>query len=1080
MRISEFFVRNYGIFSGAGAGLSEGLTVFHGDNESGKTTLMNFFRRVLFPRERYARKKGNVYEPVGGGRHAGTARIVMEDGREYVLTLDGKNNTISPAGEGEALPLPPDFFSISKDVYESVFAIGLWDMQSMELLNRSDIAARFFAAGSGLGSASLPGLLSSLEARANELYRPGASRSASAVNRLLASMRETDDQVRGLRDRSGSWREKREAMDEAERSAAARREELSGMLKRASFLELLEKGLAPRAALGDIERRLAESGDLPPFPEGGLDRLERLKDEKRRLDSAKTRLESDIRAKEEEAGELLSDPLLLCFEKEPEIRLLEQEVERLRTALARKNRLERELPPSRDNFLRNIADLCPWWNEEHLNSSDVSADAVAFARRTADRKETLERKKGEGEKSLGQWNRLREDRRAEAASLEREMGVVEKRAKRAAERWDLITRLRSAFNELRAQEDELGSMEEVRSALQAEKDRALEQKPLRPGLLVGMISGFLLLVGIGAALQAFLTAEYLWAFGSAALFTASLLALLAHRDLSKKYSAGLKQWERRLEDLGSRLEENELMIESRMEGLERLKTRRDELCLDLGIEAPRSESAMGRIVEEGEEDRGSQERFTLLGERNRQMTAVLARMDADGVAMEEELSKTERELDELNEEWRKWLEERKFDEKLGPRDLEGIVPRILQLRSEGAMLSSREAEAGELNEYVSEVADKIRTLSEQLAGSFDSIGEPAPSAASPEAIRAFSSLLRRASETRSAAESLGREAENLRRSLDEIKEEFDGAARKLGELFAAASTPDEEAFVALAEEWRKREALLAGRTQERKVLLGLFGSEEALGSAEEEYLFRRPEEIRSQAEEIRERINRLRSEVDELVDSRGRLASELERMGTDERQSELLFARKGMERKIEAHLEEWLSCVLARHFLEVSKARHERERQPEVIRAAGEYLSLMTDDRYLLLSEGSEKGLSVVLEEKDQARGRKDEMMWSSGLADQVYLSMRLALASLWGRNSEPLPLILDDLMVRFDEGRQRGAARAICKAAKDNQVLLFTCHKGTLDILADAAADDDAPSFIRVEEADFVPVRREGDSSGA
>ena len=183
-----------------------------------------------------------------------------------------------------------------------------------------------------------------------------------------------------------------------------------------------------------------------------------------------------------------------------------------------------------------------------------------------------------------------------------------------------------------------------------------------------------------------------------------------------------------------------------------------------------------------------------------------------------------------------------------------------------------------------------------------------------------------------------------------------------------------------------------------------------------------------------------------------------------------------MERKLDEHLEEWLSNLLAHHFLEVSRARHERERQPEVIRRAGEYLALMTGDRYHLLSEGDEKGFSVVLEEKQQSRERKDELKWSSGLGDQVYLSMRLALASLWGKNSEPLPLILDDLLVRFDEGRQRGAAKAICEAARENQMLLFTCQKNTLDIFRDVVAEggegeSDFLSFQRIEKGVFLPV---------
>ncbi|WMI71501.1 hypothetical protein RBH88_11690 [Aminobacterium sp. MB27-C1] len=50
----------------------------------------------------------------------------------------------------------------------------------------------------------------------------------------------------------------------------------------------------------------------------------------------------------------------------------------------------------------------------------------------------------------------------------------------------------------------------------------------------------------------------------------------------------------------------------------------------------------------------------------------------------------------------------------------------------------------------------------------------------------------------------------------------------------------------------------------------------------------------------------------------------------------------------------------------------------------------------------------MELEEKNGLL-RKKEDIWSSGLADQVYLSIRLALATLYGKRMEPLPLVLDD-----------------------------------------------------------------------
>ena len=45
---------------------------------------------------------------------------------------------------------------------------------------------------------------------------------------------------------------------------------------------------------------------------------------------------------------------------------------------------------------------------------------------------------------------------------------------------------------------------------------------------------------------------------------------------------------------------------------------------------------------------------------------------------------------------------------------------------------------------------------------------------------------------------------------------------------------------------------------------------------------------------------------------------------------------------------------------------------------------------------------------------------WSSGLADQVYLALRLALAKVFSYQVDALPIILDDILVRFDEDAKR------------------------------------------------------------
>ena len=59
---------------------------------------------------------------------------------------------------------------------------------------------------------------------------------------------------------------------------------------------------------------------------------------------------------------------------------------------------------------------------------------------------------------------------------------------------------------------------------------------------------------------------------------------------------------------------------------------------------------------------------------------------------------------------------------------------------------------------------------------------------------------------------------------------------------------------------------------------------------------------------------------------------------------------------------------------------------------------------------------------------------WSSGLADQVYLALRLALAKVFSYQVDALPIILDDILVRFDEDRQKSALELLAELGELNK----------------------------------------------
>ena len=79
MKIDNLHIDGFGVWNDKTWGpLAPGLNVFHGPNETGKSTLMAFVRSILFGLDR--RGQARRYEPLNGGTHGGWLDVSV-DGR---------------------------------------------------------------------------------------------------------------------------------------------------------------------------------------------------------------------------------------------------------------------------------------------------------------------------------------------------------------------------------------------------------------------------------------------------------------------------------------------------------------------------------------------------------------------------------------------------------------------------------------------------------------------------------------------------------------------------------------------------------------------------------------------------------------------------------------------------------------------------------------------------------------------------------------------------------------------------------------------------------------------------------------
>ncbi|MBW1806426.1 MAG: hypothetical protein JRJ06_08715, partial [Deltaproteobacteria bacterium] len=76
------------------------------------------------------------------------------------------------------------------------------------------------------------------------------------------------------------------------------------------------------------------------------------------------------------------------------------------------------------------------------------------------------------------------------------------------------------------------------------------------------------------------------------------------------------------------------------------------------------------------------------------------------------------------------------------------------------------------------------------------------------------------------------------------------------------------------------------------------------------------------------------------------------------------------------------------------------------------------------------------------------------GTAEQLYLSLRFGFIREFSRRSNPLPVIMDEILVNFDPRRAKATVKGIFELSREHQVLFFTCHPDTAELFKEADTD--------------------------
>ena len=191
MRITALEVDGFGVWSGLRLDhLSEGLNVFFGPNEAGKTTLMQFVRSVLYG---FTSERRRYLPPLGGGRPGGSIHVVGPNGCFQVCrhpsreAPDAADEVALAATDGTRQGghlLKVLLSNIDEAIFNNVFAVGLREVQELGTLNETEAASLLYSLSAGLDRVALVDVVKELEASRNRLL--SADGQPCQVIRLIA------------------------------------------------------------------------------------------------------------------------------------------------------------------------------------------------------------------------------------------------------------------------------------------------------------------------------------------------------------------------------------------------------------------------------------------------------------------------------------------------------------------------------------------------------------------------------------------------------------------------------------------------------------------------------------------------------------------------------------------------------------------------------------------------------------------------------------------------------------------------------------------------------------------------------
>ncbi|WP_406697450.1 AAA family ATPase [Singulisphaera sp. Ch08] len=199
----------------------------------------------------------------------------------------------------------------------------------------------------------------------------------------------------------------------------------------------------------------------------------------------------------------------------------------------------------------------------------------------------------------------------------------------------------------------------------------------------------------------------------------------------------------------------------------------------------------------------------------------------------------------------------------------------------------------------------------------------------------------------------------------------------------------------------------------------------------------------------------LESELHAVKETLGAERVELARMDGGDSAAEAAEKAQTITARLQTDVILYAKLKLAAAVLNRGIEKYREKSQGPVLARASQLFADLTDGSFSRLQiDDDGDGRSLLKGVRADGRLVGVEGM-SDGSHDQLYLALRLASLESWLQAHEPIPFVVDDILLNFDDRRALAALRALAELSRRTQVLFFTHHAHLFDLARKHLADD-------------------------